>query len=108
MGDRFNISSQLEHLQMKYSGTGHADTSKFEWVRNQHRDSLTSYIGHASMLNYFAIAQNQAVGRTRYNMMQRITKPCGEERKETEGEIHAAAQAAIAAAALASTGGAEQ
>lgn len=27
-GDRFNINSQLEHLQMKYVGTGHADISK--------------------------------------------------------------------------------
>jgi hypothetical protein len=26
--DRFNINSQLEHLQMKYVGTGHADASK--------------------------------------------------------------------------------
>ena len=27
-GDRFNINSQLEHLQQKYVGTGHADASK--------------------------------------------------------------------------------
>lgn len=26
--DRFNINSQLEHLQSKYIGTGHADTTK--------------------------------------------------------------------------------
>ena len=29
---RFNILSQMEHLQSKYMGTGHADTTKFEWA----------------------------------------------------------------------------
>lgn len=27
--DRFNIHAQLEHLQSKYQGTGHADTTKW-------------------------------------------------------------------------------
>lgn len=40
MGDRYNIHSQLEHLQSKYIGTGHADTNKWEWLTNQHRDRL--------------------------------------------------------------------
>jgi hypothetical protein len=35
MGDRYNIHSQLEHLQSKYIGTGHADTNKWEWMTNQ-------------------------------------------------------------------------
>ena len=35
MGERYNIHSQLEHLQSKYIGTGHADTTKFEWMTNQ-------------------------------------------------------------------------
>ncbi len=30
--DRFNINSQLEHLQAKYVGTGHADLQRFEWA----------------------------------------------------------------------------
>jgi splicing factor 3B subunit 5 len=30
--DRFNINSQLEHLQAKYIGTGHADLQRFEWA----------------------------------------------------------------------------
>jgi hypothetical protein len=28
------LQSQLQHLQMKYVGTGHADTSKHEWLVN--------------------------------------------------------------------------
>jgi len=45
MGDRYNIFSQMEHLQSKYVGTGHSDTTKWEWLTNQHRDTLASYIG---------------------------------------------------------------
>ncbi len=78
MAERFNIQSQLEHLQMKYVGTGHADTSKAEWLAAQHRDSYASYLGHPSLLAYFATAQNQSLGRVKYNMMQRMCKPCGE------------------------------
>ncbi|KAG4109368.1 hypothetical protein ERO13_1Z049411v2 [Gossypium hirsutum] len=43
--DRFNINSQLEHLQAKYVGTGHADLNRFEWAVNIQRDSYASYIG---------------------------------------------------------------
>ena len=68
--DRFNINSQLEHLQSKYIGTGHADLTRFEWAVNIHRDSYASYVGHHPMLAYFAIAENEAVGRVRYNFLQ--------------------------------------
>ncbi|KAL6843532.1 hypothetical protein ACP4OV_026594 [Aristida adscensionis] len=68
--DRFNINSQLEHLQAKYVGTGHADLSRFEWAVNIQRDSYPSYIGHYPMLAYFAIAENESIGRERYNFMQ--------------------------------------
>jgi splicing factor 3B subunit 5 len=68
--DRFNINSQLEHLQTRYVGTGHADTNRFEWAVNIHRDSYASYFGRHSMLQYFALAENESIGRVRYNMMQ--------------------------------------
>ncbi len=35
--DRYNVYAQLEHLQLKYQGTGDADTSKWEWATNIHR-----------------------------------------------------------------------
>jgi splicing factor 3B subunit 5 len=68
--DRFNINSQLEHLQTRYVGTGHADTNRFEWAVNIHRDSYASYVGRHSMMQYFAVAENESIGRVRYNMMQ--------------------------------------
>ncbi|GMP77506.1 hypothetical protein ACSBR2_030913 [Camellia fascicularis] len=75
--DRFNINSQLEHLQAKYVGTGHADLNRFEWAVNIQRDSYASYVGHYPMLAYFAIAENESIGRERYNFMQKMLLPCG-------------------------------
>ncbi|KAL3140046.1 hypothetical protein ABBQ38_004326 [Trebouxia sp. C0009 RCD-2024] len=75
--DRFNINSQLEHLQAKYVGTGHADLGRFEWAVNVHRDSYASYIGHHPLVSYFAIAENESVGRKKYDLMQKMLLPCG-------------------------------
>lgn len=77
MGDRYNIHSQLEHLQSKYIGTGHADTTKYEWLTNQHRDSLGSYLGHYDLLSYYAVAENETKARIRYNIMERMLQPSG-------------------------------
>ncbi|KAJ0045952.1 hypothetical protein Pint_05522 [Pistacia integerrima] len=70
--DRFNINSQLEHLQAKYVGTGHSDLNRFEWAVNIQRDSYASYVGHYPILSYFAIAENESIGREHYNFMQAI------------------------------------
>ena len=43
MGDRYNIFSQMEHLQSKYNGTGHADLTKWEWMVHTHRDSYARF-----------------------------------------------------------------
>ncbi|XP_042942701.1 uncharacterized protein At4g14342-like [Carya illinoinensis] len=75
--DRFNINSQLEHLQAKYVGTGHADLNRFEWAVNIQRDSYASYVGHYPILAYFAIAENESIGREHYNFMQKMLLPCG-------------------------------
>ncbi|KAF3320010.1 Splicing factor 3B subunit 10 (SF3b10) [Carex littledalei] len=74
--DRFNINSQLEHLQAKYVGTGHADQGRFEWAVNINRDSYAMFIGRHSMLAYIAISENESIGRERYNFMQK-SQSCG-------------------------------
>merc|ERR1711911_565391 len=75
MGDRYNIHSQLEHLQSKYIGTGHADTSRYDWLSNQHRDSYASYVGHFDLLNYITIAENETKARVRFNFMRKCFSP---------------------------------
>jgi splicing factor 3B subunit 5 len=98
MSDRHNITSQVEHLQAKYVGTGHADLTKLyvscfqrvnhenlhnkkslisEWAVNQHRDSYASYIGHYPILSYFAISENEPIARVRYNFLEKMIQPCG-------------------------------
>jgi len=81
---RYNINSQIEHLQMRYVGTGHADISKFEWIVHQHRDMYASFIGHNDISAYYSIAQNESLGRVRYQMLMKMIKPCGEAPKEEE------------------------
>ena len=68
--ERFSVHSQLEHLQAKYVGTGHADTTKFDWAVNQHRDSYALYVGMDSLSMYFAIAENESVGRVKFSCLQ--------------------------------------
>ncbi|CAI2189230.1 20018_t:CDS:2, partial [Funneliformis geosporum] len=57
-------------VQSKYVGTGHADTNKFEWMVNQHRDSYASYIGHHSLISYFAVAQNESIARVKFEFVE--------------------------------------
>mmetsp|Transcript_42460 Transcript_42460/g.165770 ORF Transcript_42460/g.165770 Transcript_42460/m.165770 type:complete len:92 (+) Transcript_42460:283-558(+) len=81
-----NFYSQLEHLQSKYVGTGHPDTTKYEWVTNQQRDSISSYVGHPQMVEYFAIAEGHSVSRVRMNLLDKMYRPCGEPPKVVEDE----------------------
>ena len=76
----------FEHLQAKYVGTGHPDTTKFEWLSNQHRDTMASHIGHHDFLSYVALAQNNSVARVRYEMLERMLQPCGPPPEREEGE----------------------
>jgi splicing factor 3B subunit 5 len=72
-----SLHSQMAHLQSKYVGTGHTDTTKYDWAVNIQRDSIASYIGHPSMLNYFATAMNESPARMRHNLLMRMISPCG-------------------------------
>lgn len=73
--DRLNIQSQLDHLQMKYVGTGHADLNKFDWVQNHHRDTYASFYGHDNLANFIGVAKNQSIGRVKYELLTKIIKP---------------------------------
>lgn len=75
--DRYNFQSQLEHLQSKYIGTGHSDTTKFEWLVNQHRDSFASYIGHFPLMDHFALVENESKARVTFNLLEKMLQPCG-------------------------------
>lgn len=74
--DRVHLQSQLEHLHAKSLSTGSADTSKLEWAQSQHRDSYASYISHAHMLDFFAVAEGKTRARVRHEMIHKMIRPC--------------------------------
>jgi len=74
---RFTATTQTEHLHARYTGTGHADMSKYDWLTHQHRDTSASIIGHYSLSQYLAIADNEAIGRIKFEQTERMLQPCG-------------------------------
>ena len=66
-----------EQLKARYLGTGDADTSKYEFLTNQHRDTYASHLGHYDQLSYMAVAQNESIGRMRLQFLERMVQPCG-------------------------------
>ena len=51
--------------------------TKYEWATNQHRDTMASHVGHYDQLSYYAVAQNESVGRVRAQMLEKMLEPCG-------------------------------
>ncbi|KAI0095228.1 splicing factor 3B subunit 10-domain-containing protein [Irpex rosettiformis] len=74
---RYTANTQLEHLHARYTGTGHADLTKYEWLTHQHRDTLSSIVGHPTLLSYLSIADGEATGRVKFEMVERMLQPCG-------------------------------
>jgi len=45
-------------------------------LTNIHRDSIASYIGHGSQVDWFAIAEGISPSRARFNLLQKMHNPC--------------------------------
>ncbi|KAG8713244.1 hypothetical protein FRC08_013508 [Ceratobasidium sp. 394] len=74
---RYTANTQLEHLHARYIGTGHADITKYDWMTHQHRDTCASIVGHPPLATYLSIADGEATGRVRFEMIERMLQPCG-------------------------------
>ena len=75
--DKLRTQQQLEALQNKYIGTGHADTTKHEWTSNIMRDSYASFQGHPSTLLYMSVGMGTNVEAVRRHCMERMVLPVG-------------------------------
>jgi splicing factor 3B subunit 5 len=66
-------------LRARYLGTGNADTTtKYVFLTNQHRDTAASIVSHtSSQCAYYAVAQNESIHRTKYNLLESMIQPCG-------------------------------
>ncbi|EJT47199.1 hypothetical protein A1Q2_02145 [Trichosporon asahii var. asahii CBS 8904] len=70
---RYTANQSLEQLHARYTGTGHADMTKYEWATHQHRDTLASIVGHPPLLAYISIADGECQARERFEVIE----PCG-------------------------------
>ena len=65
-------------------GTGHADSTRWEWGSNIHRDTLASYIGHFDMLNHIALCENESKARVKFQLLKKMIQPCGPPHEKME------------------------
>ncbi|KAF3491663.1 splicing factor 3B subunit 5 [Arthroderma uncinatum] len=77
MADKLRTLQNLEALQARYIGTGHADTTKYEWTSNIIRDSYASYIGHPPLLQYMAIGMGEPKEKVRAMMVEKMVRGAG-------------------------------
>lgn len=41
-----------------------------DWLTHQHRDTLSSIVGHSTLTSYLAIADGEAMGRVKFEMTE--------------------------------------
>ncbi|KAG9258634.1 splicing factor 3B subunit 5/RDS3 complex subunit 10 [Emericellopsis atlantica] len=75
--DKLRNQQELERLQAKYVGTGHPDTTSWEWRTNIQRDTYSSIVGHRPLLSYIALAENEPVTKVRAQLIRKMIQPCG-------------------------------
>lgn len=61
-------------MHARYTGTGHADTTKYEFVTHQHRDTLAGIVGHPPLLSYLSIADGECQARERFEIIEVRTR----------------------------------
>jgi splicing factor 3B subunit 5 len=77
MADKLRTLQQLEALQAKFVGTGHADTTRHEWTNNIVRDSYASYVGHPPLLQYMALGMGEPKDKVRGQMIEKMVRGVG-------------------------------
>ncbi|KAI0894473.1 splicing factor 3B, subunit 5 [Annulohypoxylon nitens] len=75
--DKLRTQQELERLQAKYVGTGHPDTTSWEWRTNVARDTYSSFVGHPPQLAYISLAQNEPAAKVRAQLLRKMIQPCG-------------------------------
>ncbi|RDA93971.1 hypothetical protein CP533_5050 [Ophiocordyceps camponoti-saundersi (nom. inval.)] len=75
--DKLRTQQELERLQAKYVGTGHPDTTSWEWKTNIQRDTFSSIVGHRPLLTFVALAENEPIVKVRANLIRKMIQPCG-------------------------------
>ena len=58
-------------------GTGHPDTTSWEWRTNIARDTHASLVGHPPQLAYVSLALNEPAAKVRARLLRAMLQPCG-------------------------------
>ncbi|OJJ04069.1 hypothetical protein ASPVEDRAFT_54306 [Aspergillus versicolor CBS 583.65] len=77
MADKLRTLQNLEAMQARYVGTGHADTTKHEFLSNIARDTYASYVGHAPLLGYMAVGMGESREKVRAAMIEKMVRGVG-------------------------------
>jgi splicing factor 3B subunit 5 len=68
--DKLRTQQELERLQAKFIGTGHPDTTSWEWKTNIYRDTYSSIAGHPPHAAFIALATNEPVAKVKAEMIR--------------------------------------
>ena len=68
---------RYSELVLRNPGTGHADTTKHDWMTQLHRDGLAETLHHHDQLLHLSVAENVSVSRLRYSLFDKMVEPCG-------------------------------
>jgi splicing factor 3B subunit 5 len=68
--DKLRTQQELERLQAKHVGTGHPDTTSWEWRTNIFRDTYSSIVGHPPQIAYMALALNEPTTKLRAELIR--------------------------------------
>ena len=60
MNERFSLQNQIRPLSTKYTGTGNADTTKWEYGTNLGERSLANSCSRYSRMMYFSAVENES------------------------------------------------
>eukprot|EP00461_Guttulinopsis_vulgaris_P003500 UN03501 len=81
-GFKYKLQIQHEQIDRKNPSAGDSNTTKFQYVQNQHRDTTALFIAHSSMLDTVALSQNVTRRRAQFQMMQSMALPVGLENNQ--------------------------
>ncbi|KAH8604088.1 putative Splicing factor 3B subunit 10 (SF3b10) [Trypanosoma vivax] len=80
MGDPFvrpglTYQPYVEQVLLRNEGTLTLESTKEDWMRYQHRDTLASIILHRDRLEYLSIVENAAPARVERILLERAVDP---------------------------------
>lgn len=75
--DKLRTQQELDRLQSKFLGTGHADTTSWEWQTNLMRDTYASIVGHYPLLYQLVVAENEPAIKARHRTIIQMLQPAG-------------------------------